>query len=158
MADGGISQFAHRKLRKFIRTPLLMCEHVRSLEPRMDFILADATDFIRGDVLYDGITGTMKLARAAESVGVDIEFHTPGPAQRQCMAATRNSNYYELSGSHPKTKNANFVAPAYKGDYSDELESCDANGHFPVPQGPGLGVEYDWGFIEKNRTALQVYD
>ena len=158
MADGGISQFLHRKLRKFIQTPLLMCEHVRSLEPRMDFILADATDFVRGDVNYDGITGTMKLARAAESVGVDIEFHTPGPAQRQCMAAPRNSNYYELSGSHPKLKNSNFVAPAYKGDYSDELESCDANGHFPVPQGPGLGVEYDWSFIEKNRTALQIYD
>lgn len=158
LADGGISQFAHRKLRKFIQTPLLMTEHVRSLEPRMDFILADATDFVRGDVNYDGITGSMKLARAAESVGVDIEFHTPGPAQRQCMAAIRNSNYYELSGSHPKAKNANFVAPAYKGDYSDELDACDENGHFPVPQGPGLGVEYDWDFINKNRTALEVYE
>src|SRR5262249_40527604 len=30
--DGGISQFAHRKLRQLIKTPLLMTEHVRTLE------------------------------------------------------------------------------------------------------------------------------
>ena len=157
-ADGGVSQFAHRKLRQLIKTPLLITEHVRSLEPRVDFILADATDFVRGDVNNDGITGSMKLARAAESLGVDIEFHSPGPAQRQCVAAIRNTNYYELSGSHPNTTNANFVAPAHKDGYSDELDACDENGHFPVPQGPGLGVEYDWDLITKNRTGLEVYD
>ena len=100
----------------------------------------------------------MKLARAAESLGVDIEFHSPGPAQRQCVAAIRNTNYYELSGSHPKANNANFVAPAHKDGYSDELDACDENGHFPVPQGPGLGVEYDWDFITRHRTGLEVYD
>ena len=91
--DGGISQFAHRKLRQLIRTPLLMTEHVRSLDPHVEFALAEATDFLRGDVGYDGITGVMKLAHAAEGLGLDIEFHGPGPAQRQCMAAVRNTNY-----------------------------------------------------------------
>ena len=32
--DGGISQFAHRKLRQMIKTPLLQCEHVRGVEPK----------------------------------------------------------------------------------------------------------------------------
>jgi len=27
----------------------------------------------------------------------------------------------------------------------------------PVPTGPGLGVTYDWKFIEKNRTALHSF-
>ena len=49
----------------------------------------------------------MKLAHAAESLGVDIEFHGAGPAQRQRIAATRNTNFYELSGSHPKALNVN---------------------------------------------------
>ncbi len=155
--DGGISQFAHRKLRQLVKTPLLMTEHVRSLEPRVDFILADATDFVRGDVQYDGITGTMKLAHAAEGLGVDIEFHGPGPAPRQCIAAIRNTNFYELSGTHPKAPNQNHV-PVYKDGYSDLLDSCDENGEFPVPQGPGLGVEYDWDFIEKHRTGLVEYN
>jgi L-alanine-DL-glutamate epimerase-like enolase superfamily enzyme len=27
----------------------------------------------------------------------------------------------------------------------------------PVPTGPGLGVTYDWAYIEKNRTALHRF-
>jgi L-alanine-DL-glutamate epimerase-like enolase superfamily enzyme len=154
--DGGISQFGHRKLRQLVKTPLLITEHVRTLEPHVDFILADATDFVRGDVAYDGITGAMKLAHAAEGLGVDIEFHSPGPAQRQCIAAIRNTNFYELSGTHPKAPNQNHV-PVYTDGYSDQLGACDENGEFPVPQGPGLGVEYDWDFIAKHRTGLVEY-
>ena len=155
-ADGGISQFAHRKLRQLVKTPLLMTEMVRSLESRVDFIIADATDFVRGDVAYHGITGSMKLAHAAEGLGIDIEFHSPGPAQRQCVAAIRNTNFYELSGSHPRVVNQNHV-PVYKDGYSDTLEAADANGEFPVPQAPGLGVEYDWDLIAKWRTGLVEY-
>ena len=123
----------------------------------MDFVLADATDFVRGDVTHDGITGSMKLARAAEALGIDIEFHSPGPAQRQCIAAIRNTNFYELSGSHPKASNKNYI-PVYKDDYTDQLEAIDKNGEFPVPQGPGLGVEYDWALIKKNQTGVIVYE
>ena len=133
--DGGTSQFAHRKLRQLIKTPLLMTERVRTIESRVDFLLADATDFMRGDVNYDGITGSMKLAHAAETMGIDIEFHSPGPAQRQCIAAMRNTNFYELSGTHPTAPNVNYV-PAYKDGYVDQLDACDENGEFPVPQGP----------------------
>ena len=151
-ADGGISQFAHRKLRELVKTPLLIPEHVRTLEPKVDFIVANATDFVRGDVAYDGITGTMKLAHAAEGLCIHIELHSPGPAQRHCMAAIRNSNFYELSGSHPKVVNQNHV-PVYKDGYSDTLEAA-IKGEFPVPQGPGLGVEYDWDLINKRRYPV----
>jgi hypothetical protein len=27
----------------------------------------------------------------------------------------------------------------------------------PVPTGPGLGVTYDWDFIEKNKTTHRVF-
>jgi hypothetical protein len=30
-------------------------------------------------------------------------------------------------------------------------DALDADGCVPVPVGPGLGVTYDWEFIEKNR-------
>ena len=153
--DGGISQFAHRKLRQLIRTPLLQTEHVRSLEPHVDFILADATDFVRGDVFYDGITGVMKLAHAAEGLGIDIEFHGPGPAQRHCMAAIRNTNYYEMGLVHPKLSGTRFSV--YKGDYRDGLDAIDGNGCVDVPDGPGLGVELDWDFVMKHRTGGAEY-
>ena len=128
--DGGISQFAHRKLRQLIRTPLLQTEHVRSLEPHIDFALADATDYIRGDIGYDGITGVMKLAHAAESLGMDIEFHGPLPAARQCMAAIRNTIYFEIGLVHPNAP-ASHPDELYL-DHSDRLDSIDERGHVPV--------------------------
>lgn len=154
--DGGISQFAHRKLRQLIKTPLLQTEHVRSLEPHIDFVIADATDYVRGDVGYDGITGVMKLAHACEALGVDIEFHGPGPAQRQCMAAVRNSNYYEMGLVHPKT-GASHDVHLYKDGYCDTLDAIDARGHVPIPQKPGLGAEIDWDWVAKNRTGMVEY-
>ncbi|NKB68437.1 MAG: mandelate racemase [Candidatus Latescibacteria bacterium] len=153
--DGGTSQFAHRKLRQLIKTPLLLTEHVRSLEPHIDFALAEATDFLRGDVAYDGITGVMKLAHAAESLGMDIEFHGPGPAQRQCMAAIRNTNYYELGLVHPVAP-ASGDFPLYK-NYSDALDAIDKDGCVPVPQGTGLGVEIDWDWVAAHRTGVVEY-
>ena len=156
LADGGISQFAHRKLRELLVTPLLLTEHVRGLEARVDFMVNGATDFVRGDVQYMGITATMKLAHAAEGLGLDIEMHSPGPAQRQCMAAIRNTNYYELSGSRPKGPNANYI-PVYANDYVDQLDAA-VDGHFPVLQGPGLGVEYDWTMIRRNSLGTKVFE
>jgi L-alanine-DL-glutamate epimerase-like enolase superfamily enzyme len=155
--DGGISQFAHRKLRQLIKTPLLQTEHVRSLEPHIDFVLADATDFVRGDVGYDGITGVMKLAHACEALGLDIELHGPGPAQRQVMAAIRNTNYYEMGLVHPRTA-ASHHEGLYHRPYRDTLDAVDGDGCVPVPQGPGMGVDIDWEWVARHRTGLVVYD
>ena len=155
--DGGISQFAHRKLRQLIKTPLLMTEHVRSLEPRIDFALAEATDFVRGDLEYDGVTGMMKVAHACEALGIDIELHGCGPVHRQCMAAIRNTNYYEMALVHPKGPSTGNV-PLYKGDYRDALDAIDEKGHVSVPQGPGIGVEINWDWLGRHRTDMVRYE
>lgn len=155
--DGGWSQFAHRKLRQFVKTPLLQTEHVRGLEPKADFIVGDGTDFVRADPEYDlGITGTMKIAHLAESFGLDVEIHASGPAHRHCMSAIRNTNFYEVALVGPRCANA--MPPVYKCGYSDELDAVGADGCFPVPKGPGLGVEYDWDFIDRHRTGVHVYE
>jgi len=154
--DTGISIHAHRKLRQFLKTPLLQTEHVRGLEPKADFIVGDGTDYVRADPEYDfGITGTMKIAHLSEAFGLDVEIHASGPAHRHCMAAIRNTNFYELALVGPKCGNA--LPPVYAGGYTEQLKGVDQDGCFPVPQGPGLGVTYDWGFIEKHRTALHEF-
>ncbi len=155
--DGGISQHAHRKLRQMLETPILQTEHVRGLEPFTDFIANEATDFVRADPEYDGgITGAIKRARIAEGFGLDVEFHAPGPAQRHCIAATRNTNYYEMALVHPDV--GNTTPPIYAGGYDDQLSSIDDSGRVSVPNGVGLGVEYDWDYIEANRTGGRVYE
>ncbi|NGM70501.1 mandelate racemase [Natronolimnobius sp. AArcel1] len=156
--DGGISQHGHNKLGEHLETPILQTEHVRGLEPHTDFIASGATDFVRADPEYDaGITGAMKIVRVAEGFGLDVEFHAPGPAQRQCIAATRNTNYYELALVHPDCQNTQ--PPVYNGTYSDMLDTIDEDGYVSIPDGPGLGVEYDWEYIEENTTgSVHTYE
>lgn len=156
MKDGGISAFGHRKLRQLIKTPLLQCEYLRMLEPHVDFTIADGTDLLRGDPDFDGgITGVMKIAHAAEGLGLDVELHAAGPARRHCMAAIRNSNYYEMALVHPD--GGPWNAPAYKDGYRDGLDAIGKDGCVPVPEGPGLGVQYDWDYIKKNTTNVATY-
>lgn len=154
--DTGVSLHAHRKLRGMIRTPLLQTEHVRGLEPKADFAIGGGTDYLRSDPEYDmGITGAMKIAHLGEALGLDVEVHACGPAHRHCMAAMRNTGWYEVALVGPRVRNP--LPPVYTCGYTDDLECVDADGCVTVPPGPGLGVSYDWDWIARHRTALQVY-
>ena len=42
------------------------------------------------------LTGCQKIHHLAESRGVDVEVHACRPAHRHLMAASRNSNFYEV--------------------------------------------------------------
>ncbi len=157
MKDGGISSQAYRKLRQLIRTPIMIGEHTRGFELHIDLMVAEATDLVHTDPNYDmGITGVMKIAHACEGFGLDVQLHAPGPAQRACMAAIRNTNYYEMGLVHPKVKGGK--PPIYADEYADGLDAIDKNGCVPVPPGPGLGVAYDWDWITKNQTGVAIYE
>jgi L-alanine-DL-glutamate epimerase-like enolase superfamily enzyme len=155
--DGGVSAHAHRKLRQLIKTPLLQLEHLRGLESHVDFIEAEATDFVRADPDYDGgVTGTMKIAHASEGFGLDVELHGQGPVRRHLMAAMRNTNYYEMGLLHPKV--GPFGPPVHADGYRDAVDAIDENGCVEVPDGPGLGVQYDWDFMYAHRVDGAVYE
>ena len=154
--DTGMSAFGHKKLRQLVKTPLLMTEFLRMLEPHVDFAIAEGTDFLRADPDFDGgITGTMKIAHAAEGLGLDVEIHASNAARRHTMAAIRNSNYYEMALVHPNA--GPYNPPVILNGFDETLEADDSDGCVPVPEGPGLGVEYDWDFIARNRTAHTEY-
>ena len=156
MRDGGVSLNAHRQLRAALKTPLLQGEHVHLVEAHTDMAMAGATDFFRADAEYDGgITGVMKIAHAAEGMGMDLELHTGGPAHRHCMAAIRNSNFYELGLVHPKLPGSDLAVYANEYD-GDQLDAIDSDGNVSVPQGPGLGVVYDYEKIAHNEVSKIV--
>jgi L-alanine-DL-glutamate epimerase-like enolase superfamily enzyme len=155
--DSGVSAFGHQKLRSMIKTPLLQTEHIRGVEPKADFLIAGGTDFLRSDPEYDmGLTGGQKIHHLAEGFGVDVEVHACGPAHRHLMAASRNSNFYEVALVGPDCPNA--VAPVYQCGYSDQLDCVDSDGMVDVPNAPGLGVQYDWDFITSHQTGQIIYD
>jgi L-alanine-DL-glutamate epimerase-like enolase superfamily enzyme len=154
--DSGVSAFGHKRLREMIKTPILQTEHIRGVETKADFLIAGGTDFLRSDPEYDlGITGAMKIAHLGEAFGIDVEVHACGPAHRHVMSAMRNSNFYEVALLGPNCPNA--VPPVYACGYSDQIDCVGEDGCVPVPTGPGLGVVYDWDFIERNRTGLWVH-
>jgi L-alanine-DL-glutamate epimerase-like enolase superfamily enzyme len=154
--DTGVSAFAHKKLREMIRTPLLITEHVRGLEAKADFVIAGGTDILRADPEYDlGITGALKICHLAEALGIDVEIHASGPAHRHLMSVIRNTSFYELALVGPRAKNP--LPAVYASDYSDNLSDIGRDGCVPVPEGPGLGVTYDWDFIARHRTALHKF-
>ena len=99
----------------------------------LTFIRAlEDTDFVRSGVYEDGgISGVMKVAHAAEGFGLYVELHGGGLAHRHCIAAIRNTTYYELGLLNPKIKNTK--PPIYPPEFVDELENIGPDGHVPVP-------------------------
>lgn len=155
--DSGVSFAAHRRLREQIETPLLVGEHVRGIEPKADLAMSGATDFLRVDPEYDlGITGALKIAHIGEGFGMDVEIHACGPAHRALMSAMRNTNFYEIALVNPAGPNP--LPPVYADDYSDLLEGVGSDGTFPVPDGPGLGVVYDWEWLTAHTTRVLTFD
>ncbi len=149
--DSSISAEGHRRLRERLKTPLLLGENIRGVELKAAFMNAGGCDMLHVDPDYDmGITGTMKLAHFCEAMGLDLQLHAVGPAQRLCMSAIRNTHMYEMAMVGPDMPN--LVAPVYTCGYSDQADDLPSNGCVPVPDGPGLGVSYDWEFIEAHKT------
>ena len=155
--DSGVAVTGHQRLREKLKTPILVSEHVRGVEQKANFLLAGGCDMIHADPEYDlGITGALKIAHFCEALGLDVQMHACGPAHRAVIAALRNTHFYEMALMGPGM--ANLMPPVYTCGYSDQPQDLGADGCVPVPDGPGLGVVYDWDFIERNRTALIVYE
>lgn len=153
--DTGGAIEGHKRLRERLATPLLVGEHVRGIEAKAAFLIAGGGDIIHADPEYDmGITGAMKIAHLCQALGLDVQYHACGPAHRAVMAATPNTHFYEMALIGPEMPN--MVPPVYACGYSDGPDAVGKDGGVPVPDGPGLGVQYDWDFIERNRVQYHV--
>ncbi len=156
--DASSSAVAHKRLRDFIRTPMLIAEHIRGFEQKADFVLAGGTDIMHIDPELDGgITGTMKLAHFCDAIGMEVQLHTAGPMHRHCMAAIQNTLFYELALVGPDNANG-MQPPIYTDGYGDAIADVDPDGCVSVPTGPGLGVTYNLDLIKRgelNRTEIR---
>lgn len=155
MADGGESIEMNRNLARDLDTPILGVEHVRGGPyGRVDHLANDALDMVRAEAHLDcGITGVMKIAGIVEGFGRDVELHVGGPSHLHCMTAIRNTNYYEHALLHPQG-----IDWMVDQGFVDSPEQVDSDGHVAIPDGPGLGVEIDWDFVERRETGHELYD
>ncbi|MFC3339468.1 enolase C-terminal domain-like protein [Paracandidimonas soli] len=153
----GIGIHAHKQLREALNIPILQTEHVPGPEAKADFLLNGGTDLLRVDVRYDlGVTGCLKTIRFAESIGVNVEPHGPSPVHRHLIAAMQNTSWYEVANVSPAMEDPSPLV--YTCGYNDNYHSIAKDGTLPVPQLPGVGVEYDHALIASRKLATVVVE
>ncbi len=150
--DGGTSPTMLRKLADTLDTPVLGLEHVRTGHfGTVGHLDVSAADLVRTSSHLDGgITGIRKTASAVEGFGLDVELLLGGPSHAHAMSALRNTSYYEHGLVNPHSE---WVL---NQGFEEEPESLE-DGRMVVPEGPGLGVDIDWGFVEERATGHRLF-
>lgn len=137
---------AMKKVADNTTIPIATGERFQTLEEFNTLLRRDAVDYVRPDLcLANGITGCKKIAAAAEANYVDVVPHDPlGPVSTAACI--------QLSASIP-----NFALQEYP--YRPENEQAPGesllktsfeweDGYLSVPDGPGLGLEFEDGVLE----------
>ena len=136
------------RLSRELSIPILSPEIVAGgVFSRAEWLLRGAGDMSRIDVLRGGITGARKTAIVCEAYGLRCEMHMAGWGNLQVCGATSEdtSEYYEKGLLAP---GVDYDAPhPYLKNTCDRI---DAEGYVHLPQGPGMGYEIEWDYIDDN--------
>ncbi len=117
----------------------VLAKHPYSLA---NYISDRVVDRVRADVSWTGgVTGVLKTARTAETFGMNCEIHTTimHPLELvnlHCCGAIANNDYFEL------------LTPESLFDFGLKKPLPIEDGMAKLPQEPGLGIEFDWDFID----------
>jgi L-alanine-DL-glutamate epimerase-like enolase superfamily enzyme len=140
----------YEKLSRELDIPILSPEIAAgSLYTRADWMLREASDMSRIDVLRGGITGVKKLTAVCEAYGVRCEIHMSGFGNLQILAATSEDTceYYERGLLAPGVDYD--TPPPYLNTIGDPM---DDEGYVAIPQLPGMGYDINWDYIEDHRV------
>ena len=148
LADDDI--YSYVKLKQHLRIPILATEYSPGgFTAYAPWLLARATDFLRGDVaVKGGITACVKAAHLAEAFHMNYEVHHGGNslnnvANLHVIMAIRNCEFFEVL----------LPAGAQKYGLVEDIE-VDGQGLVHAPTGPGLGAQIDFDLIERRRLAV----
>jgi L-alanine-DL-glutamate epimerase-like enolase superfamily enzyme len=114
-----------------------------------DCIATGVVDIIRTDVSWKGgVTAVMRTAHLAESFGIQCEIHTAiyhplEVVNLHCCCAISNCEFLEL-----------LYPPSAMTMGMKEPLQIDEEGYAHPLDAPGIGVSFDWQFIE--RSTIKV--
>jgi galactonate dehydratase len=141
---------AYEALRRMVDVPFAIGEEFASKWQFLPYIERGITDFVRIDVCnVGGLTEAMKVAGWAEAHYIDLMPHNPlGPV---CTAATVHmaaavANFFSLEVRTSPTEQLGFFDPTI---FPVQLQLDGAR--FPVPTGPGLGVEVNEEYLQREK-------
>ena len=146
---------AYEALRKMVTVPFAIGEEFSSKWTFLPYLERNITNFARIDVCNaGGLTEAMKVASLAESHYIDLMPHNPlGPictaASVHMAAAVTNFAWLEVRSS-----------PTERLGFDDSevfpVQLKLEGNRFPVPTGPGLGV--DFNEVVANRQSLKLWE
>jgi len=138
---------AYESLRTMTDVPFAIGEEISSKWGFLPYIERGLTNYVRIDVCnVGGLTESKKIAGWAEAHYIDLMPHNPlGPictaATIHLAAAVPNFSWLEVRASPAEKRKLDFdlfpVQPTLVG------------ARFPVPDTPGLGVEFNEGLAQK---------
>jgi L-alanine-DL-glutamate epimerase-like enolase superfamily enzyme len=138
------------KLREKLDIPIMATEYSPgSFHAYAPWILAKATDYLRGDVaIKGGLTPVLKTAHLADAFQMNYEIHHGGNslnnvANLHAMMAIKNCEFFEVL----------LPNEAQKYGLLNDIE-VDAEGYVHAMDGPGLGASIDFDLIK--RKTLQI--
>ena len=142
----------YRRLCAELEIPVCGPELVAGMHySRAEWLAQQATDIGRIDVNFGGITACRKAVDMYESFGLPCEMHVGGWGNAAILGATtaETCEFFERGLLYPRDHPL--------GDYGQTppylLGPCDPmdeNGDVLLPQGPGLGMEFNWDYINGN--------
>src|SRR5439155_1134817 len=143
LADDDIYNYV--KLKEQLHIPILATEYAPGgFTAFAPWIVARATDFLRGDVaVKGGITSLVKTAHLAEAFHMNFEVHHGGNslnnlANLHVIMAIKNCEFFEVL----------LPAGAQKYGLVHDIE-VDGAGFVHAPEGPGLGAAIDFALVER---------
>ena len=112
-----------------------------------EWIVNHASDISRYDVGLGGLTPMMKCIHLCEAHGVALEVHGGGHGNLHALGAMGiPGEYYERGLLHPQ-----YDYESGQPWLNTRVDGLDQEGGVHMPLAPGLGLDINWGFIEKNR-------
>ena len=138
------------KLKQQLSIPILATEYApggfTALAP---WVVARATDYLRGDVaVKGGITTLIKTAHLAEAFRMNYEVHHGGNslnnvANLHVIMAIRNTEFFEV-----------LLPDAMQKYGLDQEIEVDREGYVHAPTAPGLGADIDFELIERKKIGV----
>ena len=117
---------------------------------RAEWALQRATDIGRTDVNFGGITGVRKTVDMYEALGMKCEIHVGGFGNAQILAATDGDLCEYFERGLLELEMVDTPPPPYLQAQCDPM---DDDGNVLLPDGPGLGCELNWDYINDHRVG-----
>lgn len=137
----------HAALRGASAVPIALDESVYTPQDAGRIVAAGAADVLLIDPHQaGGLWQALKAAAIAEVAGLPVSLHSGGEL------ALSQAAYLHLAASIPNMTLAIDTERAYLGGDIAADPPVLSDGHFAVPQAPGLGVRIDEAAVERFRT------